>query len=305
MEGCAQISSSCTWAKSRAPLRIRNERLCCNEAFPVFDELETSNEAWNVYQFMLKLSSGAIGKIMLGQDFGHFASVDAPIHKMPLAMAETLSINKKIASRGEWYSHLPFGDPVRLKNLQKYMSEFIDQSIRDAKSSGTENLPLQDAALKVSIVIGKHLIKLGYVEIVANVLQTISYELPTPKENSFQRSIWSLRCLSHVAPVLQPPHLYCHGAVTAWSLIQEYKRDLCKNSWTKGSMIPTTSLPTRLTSFLCLPNSQGNAKTPQSIVSDWSHGATRSDPTRRIPTQKRNCRDLRNPPHPQQPQDLE
>jgi cytochrome P450 len=127
----------------------------CNEAWSVFDQLEESNEAWNVYQYMLKLSSGAIGKIMLGQDFGHFSSVDAPLHKMVLAMAEVLSINKKIASRGEWYSYLPFGDPARLKNLQKYMAGFIDESIRNAKTSGTEDLPLQDAALKASNVIGK------------------------------------------------------------------------------------------------------------------------------------------------------
>ncbi|SMR50637.1 unnamed protein product [Zymoseptoria tritici ST99CH_1E4] len=126
---------------------------CCNEAFPVFDKLESENEAWNVYQFMLKLSSGAIGKIMLGQDFEHFSSVDAPLHKMVLAMAEVLSINKKIASRGEWYSHLPFGDPARLKNLQSYMAEFIETSIKNAKSNGTEDLPLQDAALKASNVI--------------------------------------------------------------------------------------------------------------------------------------------------------
>ncbi|USW53726.1 Putative cytochrome P450 [Septoria linicola] len=126
---------------------------CCKESYPVFDELEAKNEAWNVYQFMLKLSSGTIGKIMLGQDFEHFSSVDAPLHMMVLAMAEVLSINKKISSRGEWYSHLPFGDPARLKNLQKYMAEFIEQSIRDAKSSGTEDLPLQDAALRASNVI--------------------------------------------------------------------------------------------------------------------------------------------------------
>ncbi|KAI5359418.1 putative cytochrome P450 [Septoria linicola] len=85
--------------------------------------------------------------------FEHFSSVDAPLHMMVLAMAEVLSINKKISSRGEWYSHLPFGDPARLKNLQKYMAEFIEQSIRDAKSSGTEDLPLQDAALRASNVI--------------------------------------------------------------------------------------------------------------------------------------------------------
>ena len=130
---------------------------CVAEAFPVFDELEKRGESWNVYQMMLKLSSGTVGKIMLGKDFGHFTSVDAPLHKLVLAMAEILSINKKIASRGQWYAHLPFGDPVRLHNLQHFMHEQIEDSIRTAKASGTEDLPLQDAALKAANVIGKSL----------------------------------------------------------------------------------------------------------------------------------------------------
>lgn len=275
---------------------------CCNEAFPVFDELETSNEAWNVYQFiMLKLSSGAIGKIMLGQDFGHFTSVDAPLHNWSLAMAETLSINKKIASRGEWYSHHPFGDPVRLKNLQKYMSKFIDQSIRDTKSSGAGGLPLQGAALKALISISKA----ELLDKSTNLSQTISYEQSTPKKNSFQRSIWSLQCLSHAMTVSQPHPPYYHGAFTAWSFIPGYKRDFCRNSWTEASTIPTTFLRTKSTSFRCLPNYQRNAKTPQPILSAWSHGAARSDSTRRVPNEERNCCDLRNPPHPQQLEDLE
>lgn len=128
---------------------------CANEAFPVFDELEQRNESWNVYQYMLKLSSGTVGKIMLGKDLQHFTSVDAPLHQMVLAIAESLSINKKIASRGEWYSHLPFGDPARLKNLQKVMADQIQEAINEAKSNGTEDLPLQDAALKAANVVGQ------------------------------------------------------------------------------------------------------------------------------------------------------
>lgn len=128
---------------------------CANESWPVFDELEQSNEAWNVYQYMLKLSSGTVGKIMLGKDLHHFTSVDAPLHRMVLAIAEHLAINKKISSRGEWYAHLPFGDPVRLKNIQKFLADEIGEAIKDAKSTGTEDLPLQDAALKAANVVGE------------------------------------------------------------------------------------------------------------------------------------------------------
>ncbi|KAK9243592.1 cytochrome P450 [Lipomyces tetrasporus] len=126
---------------------------CCEEAFPVFDELEKRNKAWNAYQYMLKLSSGTVGKIMLGKDLQHFTSVDAPLSRIVLAIAEVLAINKKIASRGEWYSHLPFGDPKRLKNLQQFMADQIQEAINEAKSNGTEDLELQDAALKAANVV--------------------------------------------------------------------------------------------------------------------------------------------------------
>lgn len=128
---------------------------CCEESFPVLDELERRGEALNVYQFMLKLASGTVAKLMLGRDLNHFASVDAPLDKFVLAIAEILAINKKIASRGAWYSYLPFGDPVRLKNLQKSMAEMIQGAIDEAESGGTEDLELQDAALKASNVIGE------------------------------------------------------------------------------------------------------------------------------------------------------
>ena len=103
---------------------------------------------------MLKLSSAAVGKIVLGQDFRHFESVDSSLHRLPLAMAELLVINKKIASMGEWYAHLPFGDPKRLRDLQKEIGSTIVKSMEETKASGTEDLPLQDAALKAADVIG-------------------------------------------------------------------------------------------------------------------------------------------------------
>ncbi|KAI4833673.1 putative cytochrome P450 monooxygenase [Aureobasidium sp. EXF-8845] len=99
---------------------------------------------------MLKLSSATVGKIVLGIDFEHFTSIDAPLHRMPLAIAQSLALNKKITSMGEWYSHLPFGDPKRLKDLQAFMAGEIGKVIAESKGSGTEDLPLQDAALKAA-----------------------------------------------------------------------------------------------------------------------------------------------------------
>lgn len=125
------------------------------DAFQVFDKLSEQGEAWNVYQYMLKLGSQAVGKITIGLDFEHFTSPDAPLHEMIYLIAETLSLNKKVTSRGNWYASLPFGDPKRLKVISARIEEMVDESIKKAASSGVEDLPLQDAALKASNMVGK------------------------------------------------------------------------------------------------------------------------------------------------------
>jgi hypothetical protein len=63
------------------------------------------------------LRSQAIGKLVLRMEFGHFDSVDAPIHKMVLDIAEALELNKKITSRGNWHASLSSGDPKRLREV--------------------------------------------------------------------------------------------------------------------------------------------------------------------------------------------
>ncbi|EHK21295.1 uncharacterized protein TRIVIDRAFT_52077 [Trichoderma virens Gv29-8] len=120
------------------------------EAYEVFDELDRNNKAWNVYQYMLKLGSQAVGKLTLGLDFQHFTSQDAPLHEMVHLIADLLSLNKKVTSKGTWYSKLPFGDPQKLKVVKARVEELVDQSIQTAARGGVTDLPLQDAALQAS-----------------------------------------------------------------------------------------------------------------------------------------------------------
>lgn len=124
-------------------------------AFKVFDELDARGEAWNVYQYMLKLGAQAVGKLVLGMDFDHFADVDAPMSKMVYLIVEALELNKKMSSKGSWYSALPFGDPKRLKEVHKEMEILLDDSISKVVGSGVEDLELQEAALKASCVVGE------------------------------------------------------------------------------------------------------------------------------------------------------
>ncbi|KAJ5377930.1 Cytochrome monooxygenase alnD [Penicillium cataractarum] len=120
------------------------------DAFSVFDQLDEAGEAWNVYQYMLKLGSQAVGKLVLGIDFKHFTSPDAPPHELVYRIAESLTLNKKVAARGDWYAKLPFGDPKKLRDARWRIIEMVNESIANAERGGVEDLPLQDAALKAT-----------------------------------------------------------------------------------------------------------------------------------------------------------
>ena len=123
-------------------------------AFKVFDELDEKGEQWNVYHYMLKLGSQAVGKLVLGMDFNHFTSVDAPIAKMVLLIAESLELNKRITSKGAWYASLPFGDPKKLRQIHVEMESLFEEAISKMTANGVEDLELQDAAIKASCIAG-------------------------------------------------------------------------------------------------------------------------------------------------------
>ncbi|KAI0399875.1 cytochrome P450 [Xylaria palmicola] len=119
-------------------------------AIPVFDELDRRGEAFNVYQYMLKLGAQAVGKIVLGLDFKHFETPESQPHEVVSRLAEILALNKKVCSRGAWYAKMPFGDPAKLKYSFQRIHDMIGESVARAESGGTEDLELQEAALKAS-----------------------------------------------------------------------------------------------------------------------------------------------------------
>lgn len=120
------------------------------DSFAVFDALCEQGQAWNVYQYMLKLGSQAVGKLTLGLDFNHFDSPDATLHEMVHLIAEVLTLNKKVSSKGTWYGKLPFGDAQRLRNTNARIESLVEESIRKAEKGGDQDLPLQEAALRAS-----------------------------------------------------------------------------------------------------------------------------------------------------------
>lgn len=126
---------------------------CARKSLPVFDELDAHDESWNVYQYMVKLASQTIGSFSLGKDFGHFNSVDSPLHPIVTNIASLLSLNKKITSRGEWYRHLPFGDPARLRHVQHTIYTLLQEAIDEVAGSGIADAPMNEAALSASCVV--------------------------------------------------------------------------------------------------------------------------------------------------------
>ncbi|KAK3372730.1 cytochrome P450 [Podospora didyma] len=125
---------------------------CVRSSFPIFDELDSRGEAWNVYQFMVKLASQTIGKFAFGKNLGHFDSVEAPAHPLITNIVNMLSLNKKVTARGEWYRSLPWGDSAKLKAVQKTVYAQMKEAVDDAPSSGIANLPFGEAATRASCV---------------------------------------------------------------------------------------------------------------------------------------------------------
>ncbi|KAJ5779102.1 Cytochrome P450 [Penicillium paradoxum] len=126
---------------------------CARKSFAVFDELDARGQSWNAYQYMVKLASQTVGKFSLNADFEHFNAVDSPLHPIVTNIASLLSLNKKITSRGEWYRHLPFGDPARLKLVQKTIYTLLQEKIELVKGSGIEGMPMAQAATEASCVV--------------------------------------------------------------------------------------------------------------------------------------------------------
>ncbi|GKZ61131.1 hypothetical protein AnigIFM49718_007837 [Aspergillus niger] len=116
-------------------------------SFRIFDELDLSNQAWNAYSFMLKLSSQLVGELIIGADFGHFERVESPIHDIPKAIVKLLGLNKKVTSWGDWYTWLPFGDPKRLRDTWHLVGSLVGESVKKA-SIGEGPVSTQEAGVK-------------------------------------------------------------------------------------------------------------------------------------------------------------
>ncbi|KAK3711656.1 hypothetical protein LTR37_009432 [Vermiconidia calcicola] len=127
------------------------------DSFKAFDKLDEDDEAWNVYQYMLKLASQTVFKFALGYDAKHFETPDSPLNELVVLIAQSLSLNKKVVSRGSWYAKLgavPYTAANELKNVQSRLWQILNKAIDESPPGDSENdLPLQTAALGASCVV--------------------------------------------------------------------------------------------------------------------------------------------------------
>jgi cytochrome P450 len=100
------------------------------DSFKVFDKLDEQDEAWNVYQYMLKLASQAVFKFALGYDAKHFEDPDSQLNELVVLIAQSLSLNKKVTSRGSWYANLsaiPYTTAYDLKIVTNKLWSIINK----------------------------------------------------------------------------------------------------------------------------------------------------------------------------------
>jgi hypothetical protein len=100
------------------------------DSFKVFDKLDEQDEAWNVYQYMLKLASQTVFKFALGYDAKHFEDPDSRLNELVVLIAQSLSLNKKVTSRGSWYASLsaiPYTAANDLKNVTQRLWGILNE----------------------------------------------------------------------------------------------------------------------------------------------------------------------------------
>ncbi|KAL2845872.1 cytochrome P450 [Aspergillus pseudoustus] len=124
--------------------------------FKVLDIFDNDGQAFNVYHLTAKLASQVICQLVLGVDLHHFDAVESPVHPVIVLLQRYLTLNRRVQTKGAWYSYLPFGDAVALNNTRKELYRLIEEAVMmcQERSGGTiGDLPIQTAALHASCLV--------------------------------------------------------------------------------------------------------------------------------------------------------
>ena len=112
--------------------------------FPIFDQMADSNLAINAYQYMLKLSSQIIWRVLLNQDLKHFESANTP-PSLPIRLfAQYLSLMKKSSLQPQWFKYLPYSGPSRLLAVRQQLFGIFQDAMDTCIDKNGPPLPLSD-----------------------------------------------------------------------------------------------------------------------------------------------------------------
>ncbi|KAL4888144.1 putative cytochrome P450 monooxygenase [Aspergillus ambiguus] len=98
-------------------------------SFVAFDQLADAQLAINVYQYMFKMASQIIWRVVLDQDLKHFESPKTP-PSMPIRLfGQYLSLMKKASMQPRWFKYLPFGGPAKLKSIRQQVLDVTEKAM--------------------------------------------------------------------------------------------------------------------------------------------------------------------------------
>ncbi|KAI3391683.1 hypothetical protein diail_6962 [Diaporthe ilicicola] len=114
--------------------------------FTVFDELSESDLAVNIYQYMFKLASQIVWRVVLNQDLKHFETPKTP-PSLPIRLfGQFLSLMKKSSLQPQWFNYLPFGDPARLGQVRQQLFGLCEDAMDACVDKDGPPLSLSDPA---------------------------------------------------------------------------------------------------------------------------------------------------------------
>lgn len=143
---------------SMSPKAVRHYSPLMQESvektFPVFDEFDQKGLAFNVYQYMVKLSGQTLGQFVLGMDFHHWDSMASQPHEIIHILTAILELNKAVQTRGNWYRYLPFGRSFVFPFVKTRLSDHQQALPNDLRMHELELLRLLMKLSLTAIVVG-------------------------------------------------------------------------------------------------------------------------------------------------------
>ncbi|OQE20866.1 hypothetical protein PENFLA_c015G06874 [Penicillium flavigenum] len=113
--------------------------------FPAFDQLAEADLAMNVYQYMFKLASQIVWRVVLNQDLKQFESPRTPPSLPVRLFGQYLSLMKKSSLKPQWFKYIPFGDTAKLKVVRQQVLDITEEAMNASAQKDSSPLPLYDS----------------------------------------------------------------------------------------------------------------------------------------------------------------